>query len=142
MGDFVECKYCGSELYFEEQTPNSTHRWKAVCTNCKNKKGADKFNDWVSDAQVTEILKQYPYTTLISYYGSEIFKQNYGKLAESYWIKTYMTRDSISDFNAEQIVRFERWMKAEADGKLTRLKYDTEEIKTNIKRLFNNKKKS
>ena len=67
MGDFVECKYCGSELHFVQQPPNSTHKWKALCKNCKNKKGEAKFNDWVSDAQIEEIVKMYPRSKVIAY---------------------------------------------------------------------------
>ena len=67
MRDFVECRYCKGELRFLEQEPNATHKWRAECTVCTNKKKQAKFNDWVSDAQMDEIAKLYPTTIIVPY---------------------------------------------------------------------------
>jgi hypothetical protein len=67
MRDFVECKYCKGELRFLEQEPGATHKWRAECTVCTNKKKQARFNDWVSDAQMDEIAKLYPTTIIVPY---------------------------------------------------------------------------
>ena len=67
MRDFVECKYCKGELRFLEQELGATHKWRAECTVCTNKKKQARFNDWVSDAQMDEIAKLYPTTIIVPY---------------------------------------------------------------------------
>ena len=67
MSEFVECKHCGGELRFVQMAKTHTHKWKAECTQCKTKKGTAMFNDWVSDAQMDEIAKRFPKTSIVPY---------------------------------------------------------------------------
>ena len=97
MGDFVECRHCGSELRFIQEPPDAAHKWRAVCTKCRNKKGEAKLDSWVTDETIAEILKMHPNSNITRYKRARFEKQQHEELVA----KLVEATKGISTLSAE-----------------------------------------
>ena len=80
MADFVECRHCSSELRFIQEPPDAAHKWRAVCTKCRTKKGEAKLDSWVNDETIAEILKMHPNSNITRYKRARFEKQRHEAL--------------------------------------------------------------
>ncbi len=115
----MECKYCGGELYFIEQLPKSPHRKGAFCSKCRNKDGKPMFDSWVSDKQMGEIYRLYPYTTVKTYNGRDINPVALGKVGEwhavNFIVKKSLKKSHLDETDKERVKKF---IVAEKEGRM------------------------